>query len=339
MNDIVNIDVADGDPEVVIMGDGNAASQISFQLAQDFYNEITGKSEKLKERENDSFVLTLSNIEQLHHRVYQFTEQYNICSSNEIYSVKYVDDSSERYSSLDRLKLHAECKGSAVESINIQYNLLIILPKTQRPQEYKSSVTLVSRIAKIEGIKEELGPMGSDIPLYQFERMKTAVFSIDYIDVGVANALMSVLKGWYNGLEKNNTNNFLKLSRELSHYFPKLFKYSFLGLTSYYSYVLSNHFVVDGAMDLRPICVFILSSLLVSFLSYKTGHFLGRKAEVSLDRIYEQSYIHFSGADENFVKNSSLKNRKNLYLFLGSTTLTIILGACGSLIASGIIAG
>lgn len=336
MNDIVNIDPANGDPEVVVMGDDNASSKISFQLAQDFYNEITGKSENLKERENDSFILTLDNIEQLHHRVYQSTEQYNICSSSEIYSVKYVDDSSERFSSIERLKLHAGSKGSAAETINIQYNLLIVLPKTQRPQEYKISVTLVSRVAKIEGMKEELGPMANEIPLYQFERMKTAVFSIDYIDVGVANALMSVLKSWYNGLEKNNTNKALKVAREASHYFPRLFKYSFLALVSYYSCILSSQFVADNSTNLRVSDIFILSVLLIAFSSYKVGEFLGRKAEISLDRIYEQSYIQFSGADENFVKNASSKNTTNLYVFLGSTALTIILGAVGSLIASNI---
>lgn len=334
MNDVVSVQPNDGKPEVVVMGDNKASSQISFQLAQDFYNEITGKSENIKERENDSFVLTLNNVEQLYHRVYQSAEQYNVCSSNETYSVRYVDDSSERYSSIERLKLHAESKGSAVESIDIQFNLLIVLPKTQRPQEYKINVTLASRVARIEGMKEELGPMSNEIPLYQFERMKTAVFSIDYIDVGVANAMMSVLKAWYNSLEKNNASKLLKNARLVSHLFPRFFKYSLLSVSCYYIYSLSSHYIPSGVVDLEKSSLFILVSLLLAFQSYRVGAFLGRKAELGLDRIYEHSYIKFSGADENFVKNASSKNRTNIWMFIGATMSTIVLGALGSILAS-----
>jgi hypothetical protein len=334
MNDIVDFGVEDETNEAVVLGSEQASSKISFQLAQDFYSEITGKSENLKERENDSFILTLSNIEQLDYRINQLTEQYNICSSSEIYSIKYVDDSSERFSSLERLKLHAGSKGSAVEEINIQYNLLIILPKTQRPQEYKVKATLVSRVSKIEKMKDELGPIAIGIPLYQFERMKTAIFSIDYIDASVANALMSSLKSWFNGLEKSSTSKPLKFGRSVSHYFPALFKYSLLALSCYYSYTVSEQFVAEKSTNLHSTSLYILSVLLTVFLSYKAGDFLGRKAEISLDKIYEPSYIKLSEADETFVRNASTENTKNLYIFFGSTLFTTLLGVFSSIIAS-----
>lgn len=331
MNDIVNFDEED---ELVVLGSEQASSKISFQVAQDFYSEITGKSENLKERENDSFILTLSNIEQLHYRINQLTEQYNICSSSEIYSIKYVDDSSERFSSIERVKLHAGSKGSAVEEINIQYNLLIILPKTQRPQEYKIKVTLVSRVSKIEKMKDELGPMAEGIPFYQFERMKTAIFSIDYIDASVANALMSSLKSWFNGLEKSSTSKILKFGRSLSQYFPAFFKYSFLALSCYYSYAFSEQFVAENSTNLHSTSLYILFVILTAFLSYKLGNFLGRKAEISLDKIYEPSYIKLSEADTTFVKNASTENTKSLYTFWGTTLFAILIGIFSSIIAS-----
>jgi len=66
-------------------------------------------------------------------------------SFNYTISVSYVNDSSERYSSIERFNLHAGSKGKVVESVSIEYRLLIVLPKVQRPQEYKITATIESR--------------------------------------------------------------------------------------------------------------------------------------------------------------------------------------------------
>ncbi|MCG9714919.1 hypothetical protein L1D29_19145, partial [Shewanella insulae] len=206
MNDIVSSDIEEDLTEVINLGEENASNKISFQLAQDFYNEMTGKSENIKDYSRDSFVLKLHHIEQLHHLLEQSLEQYNIRAFNENYSVNYVDDCSERFSSLPKLKLQVSSRGAAIEDINIQYNILIVLPKTKRAQEYKINVKLISRVAKMERMRDEINGMPIEIPLFQFEKHKVAVFSIDYIDISVANALMSVIKGWFNNIEKNELN-------------------------------------------------------------------------------------------------------------------------------------
>lgn len=76
MNNIVSGGSNDQGP--IKLGEDSAQKQISFQLAQDFYNEITGKSEQLAEKLQLSFILSLHDIENLHHRLEQSTEQYNI---------------------------------------------------------------------------------------------------------------------------------------------------------------------------------------------------------------------------------------------------------------------
>ncbi len=112
MNDIVEFE--QNNPEAVVLGDEKASTKISFQLAQDFYNEITGRSENIKEYSSSPFILNLGHIEQLYHRIEQSTEQYNICSFNEQYTVSYVDDSSERYSSLARETLNKSATFSKI---------------------------------------------------------------------------------------------------------------------------------------------------------------------------------------------------------------------------------
>jgi len=336
VNDIVSAEVNEDVSETIRFSDDKASSQISFQLAQDFYNEITGKSERLTDYSRDSFILRLDHIEQLHYLLEQSTEQYNIQAFNESYSVNYVDDCSERFSSLAKLKLQVSSRGSAIEDISIQYNMLIVLPKTKRAQEYKLNIRLISRVAKMEQMREQVRSMPIEIPLFQFENFKIATFSIDYIDISVANALMSVVKRWFSGIEKNQMNGYVKKARGYSHFLPRIFKYGLLGLCSYYLFISTDIYVSTGS-QLNSAVTFLLISALSMLAAYRVGKYLGQKAESNLDSIYEQSYISFSGADENFVSASTLKikNSRNKVVF--AIIGTLIIGVFGSLIANQLI--
>lgn len=336
MNDIVNVIDEEALSQSINLGEGRASSTISYQLAQDFYNEITGKSESLEEYSRESFVLKLHHIEQLHHIIEQSTEQYNIKSFNENYSVKYVDDCSERFSSLERFKLQVSSRGAAVEAINIQYNLLIVLPKTHRVQEYKIHIKLVSRVVKMEKMREELTQMPIDMPLFPFENLRLANFAIDYIDVSVANSLMSVIKSWFNNIEKSGMHPLLKESRKFSFLLPRIFKYGLLGLSTYNLYLASLTFVSTTA-SLHSTVIFLLFSSLIMFISYKTGIYLGRKAEFNLDSIYVPSYISFSGADENFVAKSEVKIKSSRNKVILAIASTILLGSISSILVNYII--
>ncbi len=118
------------DDNEIILGDDSSHQAISFKLAQAFYNEITGKSEKVTEEYNPSFILTMENVKQLHQRIIQSTTQYNVQSANASFSIEYVNESSERFSSIDRFMTHAGAKGQPVEEVAISYNLFVVLPQT-----------------------------------------------------------------------------------------------------------------------------------------------------------------------------------------------------------------
>ena len=201
-------------------------------------------------------MLTLSDIEQLHHRLVQSREQYNVASENVAFSVKYVGDSSERYSSLERLKLHAGHKGRAIEQIDLVYNLLLVLPKTRRPQEYKISISLVSRVAKIEEMRDEFDPFPFPFPLFQFERLKTGEAKIDFVDITVANANMSTIKTWADGLPTSQTPHMIKVLRAKSRYAPAILKYGFLALVAFYISRYSKEILTTG-VGLRETAEFI----------------------------------------------------------------------------------
>lgn len=333
MTEVVEFEGYEDENNVVVIGNEKASEKISFQLAQDFYNEFTGKSERLRELYSDPFILKLSHVEQLHHRLEQSTEQYNICSFHQTYSVNYVDDSSERFSSLERLKLHVGARGSAVEEVIIKYNILIVLPKTNRPQEYVISVRMASRVAKIESLRNKLESVPFEVPLHQFETANAASFNIEYVDSTVANALMSVIKNWFNTIDKNTIPSSVKTARKFSHFAPRLTKYSLLFLVSYYVYVSSDKFL-SSSVDIKTAVLFTLGSVLIAHLSIRLGMFFGKRIEYNLDSIYEQSYINFSGADDNFVAKSSTKIKASKIKASAHLIASIVVGISCSLIAN-----
>jgi hypothetical protein len=333
MNDIVNIAGEGNDKEPIRIGDDSAHKSISFQLAQDFYNEITGKSERLTEKIQSSFVLTLSDIEQLHHRLVQSTEQYNVVSENASFSIKYVGDSGERFSSLERLKLHARHKGRAIEEIDIVYNLLLVLPKTRRPQEYKISISLISRVAKIEGMRDEFDAFPFPFPLFQFERLKTGEATIDFVDITVANAIMATIKSWADGLPTSQTSHILKVLRSKSRHAPAILKYGFLALVTFYISKYSKEHFTAG-VGLRETAEFILYSILTSFVFYRIGLFIGENAAKNLGQIYEISYINFTPADERLVEKSRAKVFRSGIYTGASLFMAFVIGIASSIVAT-----
>ncbi|WP_114783858.1 hypothetical protein [Vibrio tetraodonis] len=294
----------------IILGDDSSNQAISFKLAQAFYNEITGKSERVTEDFNPSFILTMDNISQLHHRIIQSTTQYNVQSANASFSVEYVNDSSERFSSIERFMAHAGSKGQPVEEVAISYNLLVVLPQTHKPQEYRINILLASRSAKVEGMKEQIDVIPFSIPLWQFESKFTCRASVDFVDITVANSFMSVIKNWIDCLEVTSMNPVLKWVRPTSKYLPLIGQYSLLAIGAYFT----NQHVSSYFENPEPTTTasFVLIAFLFNFLLFKFGRFIGYKSERHLDSIYQLSYIDFSGADRRLATESSSSVKKNI---------------------------
>lgn len=326
MSEVISPDSEQGGQ--VILGDETSQQAISFKMAQAFYSEITGKSEKISEKFTKSFILTIENVEQLHKRIIQATTQYNVVTANASFSVEYQNDSSERFSSIERFKAHAGTKGVPVEEVDINYNFLFVLPGTKKPQEYRINIRLVSRAVKLEDLKERTNGMPFSLPLWQFDNSLTCRASIDFIDITVANAFMSVIKSWNNGLEEVEISETLKKLRPFSKYMPALFKYGLLTAGVIYTFgVVDQYFV---SVHPKTTAMFVLLAYLFNFVLWKAGSFSGRKAEHHLDQLYDVSYILFSGADKTLAKNCTAEKRKNTLMSAGYLVGTFILGVLAS---------
>lgn len=322
------IDASEQQGGQIILGDDASQQAISFKMAQAFYNELTGKSEQISEKFTKSYILTIDNIEQLHQRIIQSTAQYSIASANASFSIKYQNDSSERFSSIERFKVHAGAKGIPVEEVDISYRFLVVLPETKKPQEYRINISLISRVVKIEGLRKKIEDINISIPLWQFDSELTCRASIDFTDITVANAFMSVIESWERTLDEVDTSPLIKKIRPFAKHMPSIFKYGLLLAGTYYTLgVVDKYFILPEA---HTTAVFLLVAFLFNFLLWKIGLNTGNRSKKHLNQLYEVSYIYFSVADKKLADQCSSARKKNIVfggLYLAGTFLIGVLAS------------
>lgn len=316
----------------ILLGDDASQQAISFRTAQAFYNEITGKTEQISEKFTKSFVLSIENIGQLHHRIIQSTTQYRVISANASFSITYQNDSSERFSSIERFNAHASAKGIPVEEVDISYRYLIVLPDTNKPQEYRINISLISRVVKLEGIRQEMAEIDVSMPLWRFDSKLTCRATIDFTDITVANSFMSVIKSWERTLDEVETNLLIKKVRPFAKYMPSIFKYSLLLAGAYYTFgVVEKYF---SSPEPQTTAVFLLIAYLFNFLLWKIGSYAGSKSEIHLNQLYEVSYINFSSADKKLAAECNATRKRNVLLGALYFAGTFVVGVLASGLAN-----
>jgi hypothetical protein len=169
-----------------------AGTQITVQQLQQIYSELTGKFESISKYYDDPIRLSFDDIDQIHHRLIQTWEQYNVVSSSCSFTVYYLENTKDQFNTFDRLKLQIGGGSEPVESILLKYEFLIILPNLTKPQTYSISIRVVSRLALERRMREG---MYSPFSLPRFIRLmgkNTGSVEITYVDYSVARNFLNV---------------------------------------------------------------------------------------------------------------------------------------------------
>ncbi len=160
--------------DIAVIGEGTPnRTPVSIQVLQNIYHELTGKTEEVSKSYNAPFQVVHGDFEQLNHRVSQVCEQYNIRAANCSITIYYVNDTQETFSSFEKFRAFNAGSTSPVESVLINYNFLILLPKLNQPQSYTLSIRVASRIAVEKKMQTDI-PV--DLPkILRIMRGRTAV--------------------------------------------------------------------------------------------------------------------------------------------------------------------
>jgi hypothetical protein len=295
--------------------------QISFQVYQDVYNTLTGKSEKLSRNFFDRHKISLSDIENLFHLFEQSFEQFDLQASNCTFTVSYANGKSDRYSSLEKFRLQAPARSSCTEDIEIEYDALLKLPKVEQPKNYKIIVFVRSDVGVEERFKNS--------NVSEFEKLmfrdiaaSTARYEIQYIDVAVARTIEAAIEDWYSNLPRATTSTVETVAAFLSP--ATLLVTRLLGAaTGAHLCITFLSAKADGPENIFYWGVFSAFALIaVNLISYS----LGVRATNFLKEITPRSTICLTSADRTAIHSHVQSGGMKLVKSLGYQLSVVCMG-------------
>ncbi len=308
--------------DMAVVGEGTPNQMpVSIQVLQNIYHELTGKSEEVLKSYDDAFHVVFNDFKQLNHRVLQICEQYNIRASNCAVNVFYINDTKDTFSSFERFQAFNTGSTSAVESILLTYNFLIILPKLAQPQSYTVSIRIASPIT----IQRKMNGNMFELPKI-FRLMggpKTAVVSVKYVDYAVARTVLNTIDEWFMALPQSKSNSLWKFLRSHTGYIPLLSRY-IAGLGVTYLVVTNIQHLLPTVPSLLDLARFGILAFVGIFAAYRIAHHIGSAAEDSLDRWVDLSYVCITEGDKRELELAQNRNRGAL-LWGGLKLLTGLL--------------
>ena len=309
-----------GDLAVIGEGTPNEA-KISLQVLQGIYHELTGKTEDVSKSFDHAFKVQLGDFEQLNHRVTQCCEQYHIKAMNCSVKTFYINDTQDTFSSFERFTAFNAGSTSAIESVLVTYNFLIVVPKVEKPQSYSLSVRLASRCAVESQMRES---MPFRMPkIFRTMGGRTGVVNVKYIDYSVARSLLNTVELWFDSLECTETSTFWKAITKRSHFIPLFTRY-FAGTLIAFLIFTSVDMFIPADASLEQLAKFLLLAFVGLFAAYKLAHHLGTAAENSLDSWAPLSYISLTTGDKNLIRKADAENKKSIMLALGKFIVSLM---------------
>ncbi|MBV9859591.1 MAG: hypothetical protein JO038_05755 [Alphaproteobacteria bacterium] len=202
-----------GSAEPIIVGD----APISVQQLQQIYKELTGKSETVSKSYDNPIHLTFEDMENLHHKIIQALEQYNVVSVTAGFTLYYSQNTKEYFSSFERLRLHNAGASEPVESVLCKYEILIVLPNVAKAQTYEISIRMVSRLAIVRVMQE-----GDVTRFIRIMGQRTVSAEITYVDYTVARTFLAIVDEWVRTIPGPVGKNFIKNLQPYSHWIPRV---------------------------------------------------------------------------------------------------------------------
>lgn len=304
-------------------------AMVSMQMLQDIYNEITGKTENVSKSYRIHHKTELEDLEQLNTKIHQLYEQYNIIENNCNVTLYHIDDCTEVYSSFDRFKISDKTSLSSVENIRLQYNFLIILPKTKRTQTYKIEIDICSRAALKQKAKKEHGMPKRIMTIWA---TRTGILEIEYIDYTVARNFQTAIDQWFNGLNQSKESKFLNFLQDNSYNLSLVARYTSALFLCVVFFFFSGGWL-SGSTSLEQLFkVSVIAFGAVFVVSGIAGRF-GAEIGRELDSIQPLSYLKLTRGDEKAIEDLEEGNSKNKRKSLINIGLTVALNLVSTWLA------
>ena len=314
----------DGEVEKISVGDGS--DSVSLKIYQDVYNQITGRTEQIRQRSFANLLLEFSDIEQLHTKIMQLCDVHRVVAENEAITVFHDKERKESFSSFARFRAYNSNTTRPTVSILLKYNFSIVVPGTQRAQEYIVSVRLSSRVASTISLDEDVPPrMRIRFMGMGFLSEPSAVISIDYVDYVIARGFVEAYEEWVAGCQTAPDNLLIQKAQMYSHWLPLAIKIIIAALITFCAFKFTGSEIMTDFGEkqwARFTVIYLGGAYILLAIASRVGNIL----ESLIDSVGALSYIKINKGDEKVIAEYEKRNSQISRKFVFNLVITVVLG-------------
>ncbi|ARE41498.1 hypothetical protein RGUI_3357 [Rhodovulum sp. P5] len=310
----------------VVTGTGRS---VSIQVVQDVYNSLTSKIEHISQLFFDHHRTDAHAIANLHRIIEQTLEQYTCEASGCTVAVRYSNSQVERFSSMERFMAQGLNRNISTENVEIDYDFLILLPKTKEAKPYNVSVGLRSTLGVVNRFRIKDATEGEKNIFYELET-GTARADIQYVDLAVARNFEAQIEDWFSGLPKSRQSAFGHLTKVLAPATPVVVKALAASASCYFSFA----FLSDSVSDSHSLFTACLISFAAISASLAAASPLSVWAKKAISRSGPYSLVCLSEADKALEK----MQRNNMFIvwvkFIFAGAASVLFGLTANYLAA-----
>jgi hypothetical protein len=315
---------------------GEEEKPVSVQLIQQVFNEVTGRAESLTESFRRSYQIEFSHINDLHARLTQTLEQFNVVSRNCGVIIYYLNNSKDEFKSFERFSFQNAGATSPVESIYLKYDFLIIPPLVRKTQAYTINIRISSGVALRRRIEEDDILNGPPV-IFRLMRNRSAYLKIEYVDYSVARTMQAVVRDWFALLPHDEEQKALSSIQRRSHMIPRALRYIGTILASIICLQECEKYSTLIGQNKTGIPQITIIIFIIVYSTYVLSSWIGEYSENMVDRWSPLSYLKFNKADELEIQKYRGKNSRSIIKAVFGFIFTLGLSVLTKIIASLII--
>ena len=325
------IEHGDDNNSTVRIGEGDRVSDVSVKVYQDVYHQVTGRTEQIRKRYDESLLITAQEIEQLHHKIMQLCDVHNVIARNETISIFHEKERKEQFTSFERFTAYNANAASPTVSMVLKYHFSILLPELKRPQEYTITIQLSSRVAMIKQLQEDASPFFPS-ELLAVMVSNTAEVNVEYADYVVARSFVEAVDEWVKGCDSTPDNKLMRRLKRISHFIPKIAGPAIALSTVYFSLqsFAAGDFTGAQTVDLAQFTAVYIAGL---YVLVNLAGVAGKLIERAIDRHTELSYIQLNRGDKKLTSEFGKRSSRSVVEFVGGCLLTVTLGVISTKLA------
>jgi hypothetical protein len=285
---------------------GSSKLKVSPQLYQHIHGLITGKKEEFKKNYTNAIGLEAKDIEQLDFKIRQLLEQYEVLALSSSFSAYYHNDEKKHSSSIQSFAYTATTSNNITQSVNIEYNISIMMPTVRQPQNFTLEILLSNRVAAIKKLKKEEGEILA-FKYFQIFTRDTIEVKIEYVDYAVCRNFATAIDEWVGALHcipESKIFTYLRSKADLAVPLTVNLMMAgiFTGLLSYFPEKIAT-----SPPDI--LTKYLITSVVILYFGFIFSRHFGTWIAKKAHLCYEMSYINISRGDEKEIEISKKNNR------------------------------